>query len=337
MMTHFKKVSGLVALALCVSFWYAHGEEALVPPSAKSEGGDPIAVVPLQGMVPDNLVIMGDGTAFSKYAMIADKKNRTLTVWKNENENLNFVYAVPMDIGKNGGDKSSRNDAKTPEGIYFPQTVMEGSGLDFNLYGKRAFPLDYPNFFDQRAGKTGSGIWLHSIPETKSLLRGSRGCVVVRNQILDQITPLITLKKTPVIIADEVHYVSPKDLEKNRTDLNTWLEKWRASWEGKKIDDYMGFYGDDFKAMRMKREQWKRYKQGLNEKYTYIKVKLSKPVFFARRDEAILNFMQQYESDAKKDFGRKTLYLRRVNGDYKIVGEEWAPEDGGLIAKTIDN
>jgi murein L,D-transpeptidase YafK len=331
MMTHFKKVAGLIALTLSVSIWNAQADDN------KTETVDPVAVVPLQGMIPDNLVIMGDGNAFSKFAMIADKSKRTLTIWKNENDILSFVSAVPMDIGKNGGDKIAQNDAKTPEGIYFPQSIMEGPGLDYSQYGHRAFPLDYPNFFDQRAHKTGNGIWLHSIPETKSLLRGSRGCVVVRNDVLKQISPMITLKKTPIIIEDEVNYVSPKELDKTRTTINAWLERWRASWEGKQIDDYISFYGDDFKALRMKREQWKLYKDGLNKKYSFIKVRLSKPVFFTRNGEAILNFMQQYESDAKKDFGRKTLYLRHVGNDYKIIGEEWAPDDGGLIAKTIEN
>ncbi len=330
-MTHFKKVTGAATLALIVSIWNAQAADV------KTESVDPVAVVPAQGMIPDNLVIMGDGTAFSKYAMIADKSKRTLTIWKNENDSLNFVSAVPMDIGKNGGDKVAQNDAKTPEGIYFPQSIMEGPGLDFSQYGKRAFPLDYPNFFDQRAKKTGNGIWLHSIPETKSLLRGSRGCVVVRNDVLDQISPLITLKKTPVIIEDEVKYVSPQELTKLRTDINVFLERWRASWESKNIESYIAMYGDDFKALRMTRDQWKIFKDGLNKKYSYIKVKLSKPVFFTRNGEAILNFMQQYDSDAKKDFGRKTLYLRLVGNEYKIIGEEWAPEDGGLLAKTIEN
>jgi murein L,D-transpeptidase YafK len=337
MMTHNKKAAGLASLLLCVSLWNVAMAEEPKPEANPKENPDPIAVIPLQGMVPDNLVIMGDGAAFSQYAMIADKSKRTLTIWKNEKDTLTFVKAVPMDIGKNGGDKTIRDDHKTPEGIYFPQTMLEGAGLDYNEYGVRAFPLDYPNFFDQRAKKTGSGIWLHAIPETKSLLRGSRGCVVVRNDIIKEISPLITLKKTPVIIEDEVNYVSPKEFEKLRADITAYLEKWRSAWENKDIDQYISMYGDDFKSMRMKRDQWKSYKEGLNKKYSYIKVKLSKPVFFTRNGEAILNFMQQYESDAKKDFGRKTLYLRRVGNEYKIVGEEWAPEDGGLIARILED
>lgn len=333
-MTHIKKISVLAGLLASVSIWHSSfAEEAKTP----ANGPDPEAVRPADGLVPDNLVIMGDGTAFSQYAMIADKSKRTLTVWKNEKNGLQLVTAVPMDIGKNGGNKTIRNDLKTPEGIYFPQTVLEGPGLDYNEYGVRAFPLDYPNFFDQRAKKTGSGIWLHAIPETKSLLRGSRGCVVVRNEIINQITPWITLKKTPVIIEDEVAYISPKELEKRRNDINAWLEKWRAAWETKNIEEYISMYADDFKSMRMKRDQWKAYKDGLNKKYSYISVKLSRPVFFTHNDEAILNFMQQYESDMKKDFGRKTLYLRLVGNEYKIIGEEWAPEDGGLIARTIED
>ncbi len=300
---------------------------------------DPVAVTPLSGLVPDNLIMMGDGQAFSEYAIVADKSKRTLTLWKNVNGKTELVAAHPMDIGKNDGDKSSSGDARTPEGIYFPQEMRDGARLNYDLYGKRIFTLDYPNFFDRFANKTGYGIWLHAVPDSKSLMRGSRGCVVVRNDIITKLTPFISLKKTPVIIAGDVDYVNPEGMADHQVEILKWIEKWRNAWQSKDIESYIGMYHPDFKSQHMNRDQWKRYKSNLNTAYKTISVSVSKPVFFTRKDEAILNFMQAYESSGKKDFGRKTLYLKKdAKLGYTILGEEWAPEEGLLenpIAGTL--
>ncbi|MEK6555414.1 MAG: hypothetical protein AABZ31_09250, partial [Bdellovibrionota bacterium] len=91
---------------------------------------DPVAVRPLEGMVPNNLIVMGDGKAFSEYAIIADKAKRTLTLWHFKDGKIDLVDAYPMDIGKAGGDKVSNGDHKTPEGIYFPQEMLDGTKVN---------------------------------------------------------------------------------------------------------------------------------------------------------------------------------------------------------------
>src|SRR6185437_16334362 len=104
------------------------------------------------------------------------------------------------------------------------------------------------NFFDRFEHKSGFGIWLHAIPETKSLRRGSEGCVVVRNDTLQKLTPLVTLKRTPVIILDHVNYVTPDQLVQEKQSALSWLESWRHAWEAKDLDTYMAHYADDFKG-----------------------------------------------------------------------------------------
>lgn len=294
---------------------------------------DPVAVRPPDGMVPDNLIIMGDGQAFSQYAIVADKAKRTLTLWQHKNGVTSLVDAYPMDIGKAGGDKVAEGDHKTPEGIYFPQEMLDGDKVNFELYGVRIFTLDYPNFFDRLAKKTGYGIWLHAVPDTQTLLRGSRGCVVVRNEIVMKLSPYITLKKTPIIIEEEAHYITRDELAARRKAIATWIETWRKSWQEKEIEKYISFYDDQFRSLGMNKDRWKKHKDRLSRRYATISVEITNPVFFARHDEAILNFLQKYDAPGMSDFGRKTLHLRKdASGQYKILSEEWAPEAGGLLA-----
>lgn len=314
-MFHF--VTAVLAVAMGLAF-ADEGKEL-----ASGNKPDPTPVVPAKDTIPEPLVQLGQGKFFSNHAFLMDKANRTLTIWKRDGDEIKLVTAVAADFGRNNGDKISSGDHKTPEGIYFFQEMKEGKTLDFDLYGVRAFTLDYPNFFDGLEKKSGSGIWLHAIPNSKSLMRGSRGCVVVRNDVIKTISQYVALKRTPMLIQDNVKYVTVAEAQKLRQTWQTWLENWRKQWEGKNLDSYIEFYSDSFSALGMDRDKWRQYKKELNEKYDFIKVELTEPLVLHHNDELVVRFLQNYQSDKKSDFGEKTLYLRRKASDFKIIGEEW--------------
>lgn len=285
---------------------------------------DPAGIAPPAGKFPATLVNLGETDAFSPYAFVVDKSTRTLTIWKFEKNQLSPVAFYPSDMGRKPGDKMVLGDLKTPEGIYFFQSTYRGGQLDFNEYGSRAFTTNYPNFFDVLDHKTGSGIWLHAIPETKSLLRGSRGCVVVRDEVINKVHEFITLKKTPIVIQNQVQYVTPEEHKLNMSKLTNWVHGWRKSWEAKDINSYITYYGDQFKALGMDRGQWRKYKENLNSQYNSISVQISEPMIMVHDNEAVVRFLQAYQSDRKADFGEKTLYLKKdESNQFRIVGESW--------------
>lgn len=272
---------------------------------------------------PASLVRLGKGGYFPNTAIVVDKKSRTVAVWEGQDAGLAKVREYASDFGKNIGDKLAGGDYKTPEGIYFLQTMLEGEGLPFDKYGQRAFTTDYPNLFDRREGKTGNGIWIHAIPDTQSLERGSRGCVVVRNKSIMDISPFVRLKQTVMIIHDEVRYIE-KDLAKaNQEKIQKWVQDWRVAWESKNISQYMEFYSSEFESMKMKKAQWKAYKSGLAEKYPSIQVQLSPPVAFEHKNQMVIRVLQKYKSETHEDFGEKTLYLKNDNGTWGIIAEQW--------------
>ncbi len=290
-----------------------------------------------QAPVPAGLVQLPPASQYySPYAFVVDKANRQLSVWHQTGNGLKEVASFTADLGKNAGDKRGEGDRKTPEGIYFLLDRLEGNSLDFKLYGKRAFTTDYPNFFDRSEGKTGSGIWLHAVPDDVPLTRGSRGCVVVRNDVILDLTKYVTLKRTPILIQSTTERLPAAELNKITSDLNQWVESWRAAWESKNIDSYIGFYGEGFKSMNMSKNQWKRYKQNLNSLYKEIQVKISRPAILADRNRAIVRFLQEYTSDKKSDFGEKVLYLKREGDGYRIVGEQWAEETSKVARDEIE-
>lgn len=288
--------------------------------------------------VPTSLVqIPISSNFYSPYAFVVDKQARTLNIWQQTDKGLKRVAQFPADMGKSAGEKKARGDYKTPEGIYFLLERREGNGLDFNLYGKRAFTTDYPNFFDRAEGKTGGGIWLHAVPDTVPLTRGSRGCVVVRNDVILDISQYVKLGRTPILIQDHIDTVSAKQLSQTTTEISQWLESWRSSWETKSIDSYIEHYGSEFRSMHMNKEQWRKYKNRLAQTYKSIAVRLSKPTIFFDRNRAVVRFIQEYTSDLHSDIGEKVLYLKKIAaGGYRIVGETWSEESGQLARQEIE-
>ena len=273
---------------------------------------------------------------YSAYAFVVDKSARTLAVWQQTGTGLKKVVEVPADMGRNAGPKLSRGDAKTPIGIYFLQTRLDQPKLDFNVYGKRAFTSDYPNYFDRAEGRTGSGIWLHSVPDTVPLTRGSRGCVVVRNDVILDLTKYIRLGRTPILIEEKAVLLPEAQVEKSSAELASWIEGWRSAWESKNMDQYITSYSNDFKSMHMNRDQWKSFKTRLGAQYKQITVRLSKPTILTDRDRAVVRFLQEYTSDQHADFGEKVLFLRKEADGYKIVGEQWTEETSQVAREEIE-
>ena len=273
---------------------------------------------------------------YSAYAFVVDKSARTLAVWQQTGTGLKKVVEVPADMGRNSGPKIARGDAKTPEGIYFLQTRLDPPQLEFKTYGKRAFTSDYPNFFDRTEGKTGDGIWLHSVPDEVPLTRGSKGCVVVRNDIILDLTKYIRLGRTPLLIQEKTELQSEPQVQKTSNELGAWIESWRSAWESKNMDQYISAYSQNFKSMHMNRDQWKRFKTHLGEQYKTISVKLSKPTVLTDRDRAVVRFLQEYTSDQHADFGEKVLFLKKDSGGYKIVGEQWTEETSQVAREEIE-
>lgn len=292
---------------------------------------DPTPTIPEKDKFPENILKFGDAAFFGRNHFLVDKKSRTLMVWTEENGVAKLATVVPVDIGRVTGNKTALGDKKTPEGIYFILSRMDGRQLDFNEYGSLAFPTNYPNFFDSFNQKTGHGIWLHAVPDTKSLRRGSRGCVVVRDAVLKELDRLIEPGKSAFLISSEVKMLK-KDAWLSEQKLATdWMERWRKAWATKQIDEYMTNYDDAFHEVKMDKAAWRKHKTILAQKYAFIEVSFSQPKILRVGDDYLFKFLQNYKSDGLQDFGMKTLYVRRKGSEFKILGEFWEPADRRFI------
>lgn len=258
-------------------------------------------------------------------ALLADKTKRQLSLIDLEGLKTGQIKEqYTIDIGKNTGDKKKKDDSRTPEGIYRLLLRKAPPEISFETYGSLAFTTDYPNYFDKYENKTGSGIWLHSVPDEVPLTRGSRGCVILRNNDIKKIEPSILLDKTFLIIDNQINWISNEEHAKERDFALNWFNQWRKQWQEQDLDNYIKNYSDEFSAPPYNKKSWLAHKKKLKERYTYVKVSAFEPNIIQLKNQYVIQFVQDYESDGHKDLGIKTLYVLRQGNSLNIKREEWA-------------
>jgi len=271
---------------------------------------------------PSEILQISDHDKIKATVLTADKAKRVLKFYSPD-KSLSEAEIFEIDIGKNNGNKTKRDDKKTPEGIYLLQKKMTPPEIPFDLYGSLAFTTDYPNVFDKFENKTGSGIWLHSVPDTVPLNRGSKGCVVLRNDVIQKISSAISLNKSYLIINDKTTMIDQKTHQEKSNQINQWIETWKTTWESQNLNQYINLYSDEFSAPGFNKQTWLKHKEKLKGIYKDIKIEMSKPSIFHIKNQYLVKFLQNYSSDTHKDTGIKTLYLIEHSKGLKIIREEW--------------
>ena len=165
---------------------------------------------------------------FSHHVILVEKATHKLHLYENSGTSPKLIKTYQTATGKFKGDKLINGDHKTPEGIYTiyeflsKQELLRRHGSYAEIYGSGAFPMNYPNLIDERVGKTGGGIWLHSTDDDNRISKGldSKGCVVLQNADLKDISQYIEVEHTPIVVVQDVLYLSKITWERNRKDIN---------------------------------------------------------------------------------------------------------------------
>ncbi len=274
---------------------------------------------------PLEVLAISSDPRLSPNVIVADKTHRKLSVFDRASlESGTPRQQFDIDIGKNDGPKTKRDDKKTPEGIYLLEKKRIPPEIPFDLYGSMAFTTNYPNFFDKFENKTGDGIWLHSVPDSVALTRGSKGCVILRNDAIKKVEDYISLNKTFILINDQITWLSETEYQKEKDFAVNWVNEWKAQWQAQDIDSYIQNYSEEFSAPNFNKKSWLAHKKNLKERYKYVKIGLSDPQIFHLKNQYIFQFVQDYESDGHKDVGLKTLYVFKEGNKLKIQREEWS-------------
>ncbi|MEI7973759.1 MAG: hypothetical protein WCH11_05265, partial [Bdellovibrio sp.] len=156
--------------------------------------------------------------------------------------------------------------------------------------------------------------------------RGSKGCVVVRNDVIQDLASHIETHQTPILIADDLIEVSESEYLGQRKRILGLFEEWRTAWQSHDIEKYIQFYDESFQNAEMDYQHWYRHKKKLKGTYKFIEVQLGSPLILKNKDQVVIRTLQHYRSDMHEDFGEKIIhaYDDEKTG-FRIVREDWKP------------
>ncbi len=261
-------------------------------------------------------------------AILVDKKSSLLHVTEYVNGEYRKVKTYHATLGQVKGDKEDEGDLKTPEGIYTFHHRLTPPSLQ-KKFGTLAFYMNYPNTFDQFAGRKGSNIMLHATDTPERLKNNfdSLGCIVVNDQEIHEIKNHVTLGLTPILVFPELtdEYWKPGQDEALKNFFSSWIQ----AWEGKAIDSYINHYHSDFSAQGKNKSAWKSYKSALNSRYSSIEINPESVLYYRHPKYSMITFTQNYRSKLKgggwghRSRGTKILYVAEEGGKPKIIAETY--------------
>lgn len=262
--------------------------------------------------------------AQQKYALVVDTSRSTLFVYENVDGEPRYLTDFYVTIGKLGTDKSYSGDQRTPIGVYFIKAELLKKQLA-DIYGDAAYPINYPNEWDYRNKRTGSGIWLHGTPSATYSRppRASNGCVVLANADLEKLAPYVQVGITPVIITNQMAWSSEQD-QIDRTSLLQQVEQWRKDWANLDTDAYLKHYAADFSSNNMDYTAWAKQKHLVNSAKSWIKVgitDISMFVYPEQSDMVVVDFEQDYSSSNLSNRMKKRQYWIKQDKVWKIIYE----------------
>jgi len=284
-------------------------------------------------LIPHPLLKMS--TFYDDYVFLVDKSRQQLILFRYDG-NYHRIKTYECTTGSNPGNKQEIGDMRTPEGVYFFTAVREKSKLisqygrnEAEQFGIRAFDTNYPNEFDRILKKNGDDIWLHATdnPERINQPFGTKGCIVINNDDIEEISQFITLNQTPIIIVEQLEYFPQSTLQLEFSGILEFINNWRTSWEQRDFDKYETAYSSEFYGNNKNLQKWLLYKKGQLQYYDRVNISISNMRIFKVDEYYYIQYYQLFRSESYKDEGIKQLYIINEDGALKIISEKWTATD----------
>ncbi|MDR6886731.1 murein L,D-transpeptidase YafK [Variovorax sp. 3319] len=277
---------------------------------------------PPAGTVPSQFLAL---STRSRHAIAIDASRSRLYLLENTDKGLQLVADYYISVGKSGIDKATEGDARTPLGVYYITSSLDPKSLR-DFYGAGALPINYPNPYDVRRGKTGGGIWLHGTPSQQFARapQASDGCVVMANPDLKQLLRKVQIGATPVITARSLQWISPPQAEKEARTFTSTIVAWKDARASGNEALLKKFYLADFQ-----RNSNKKSLDGFAVLRDEVEYAQGKRVQF--KDVSYLHWRDGDDTmvatfgevfDGEKSGRTRRQYWLRQGGDWKLFYEE---------------
>lgn len=259
------------------------------------------------------------------HVMVVDTDKSRLYLYKNNGGNLAYVADYYVTVGKNGVSKQVEGDKRTPIGVYFVGQKLTRP-LD-DIYGDGAYPLNYPNEWDAQHNRSGSGIWLHGTPSSTYSRppNASDGCVVLTNQDLKTLAPILQTGKTPIIIANNLKWLTTNQLSSEKQALQDSINNWLNDWKSQNTPKYLSHYSHAFSSGGINYQQWSDHKLSVQANKPKVDIALSNISMFAYPEAdkklVVVDFLQDFKSPNLSNKMQKRQYWIQEDNTWKIIYE----------------
>ncbi len=261
-------------------------------------------------------------------AVIVEKDSQMLYVVSNgsgsdaspQGTPMDIVFSAPCSTGEVSGPKVKKGDKRTPEGIYFLTDEFEDKYLT-PVYGKKAFPTDYPNFIDRRQGKNGSAIWIHGTDKELKPM-DSNGCVALENKNVLALSRYITLDSTPLIIVDTLSMAAPLSPDREKEQILSLVRDWVKAIERGSYHQYLSFYAPSYVPDISWWEQWLVIRNQFKKDEKQLTVLASSTGIYRHGNLCVVLMDFGFSFNGKKvDLGKRKLFFETIGQETKIIGD----------------
>lgn len=260
----------------------------------------------------------------SRYAIAVDASRSRLYLFENSDKGLKLTADYYISVGKSGTDKATEGDARTPLGVYYITSSLDPKSLK-DFYGAGALPINYPNPYDVRRGKTGGGIWLHGTPPQQFARAplASDGCVVMANPDLKQLLRKVQIGATPVVTARSLQWISQPQAEKESQSISSAINGWKDARANGNEAQLKKFYLPDFQRISKKSAEGI---SAVDDEVKYAqgkRVQLKDMSYLHWRDgddTMVVTFGEVFEGE-KSGRSRRQYWLRQ-GSEWKLFHEE---------------
>ncbi|MCP4598304.1 L,D-transpeptidase family protein [Neptuniibacter sp.] len=277
---------------------------------------------PSSDMLPADMLKI---SSVQEHVIVVDTRLSRLFLFENRDGVPHLVKDFYASYGRGGVGKEKQGDLKTPLGVYFITSRLEDEKLP-SKYGSGALPLNYPNVWDERNGRTGNGIWLHGSPvETYSRPpKASEGCISLTNPDFISLDQTIDYYNTPVLVGHNIRWIKKSDWLAQSGRFNNLLENWAADWESLDHKRYIQNYSTSYNDGKRNFEQFSKYKARVNGNKKFVDVDLQNLSIYRYPDNPdliVATFYQNYKSNNLNGNSVKRQYWQFDNGRWRIAYE----------------
>ncbi len=286
----------------------------------------------VEGMLPDSLILLPEHTN----ALLVEKSSQHILLYSFGETEIFEKYRFFCSTGEVPGIKMKSGDKKTPEGVYFIKDRYEDRDLS-PIYGKKAFPLDYPNFLDKTALRSGNNIWLHGTNKVLKA-RDSNGCVAMENDNILKLSQHIFINRTPVVIVDTISMVKRDTLALQAGMIQEWLQSWADAVNNGSYHDYLNLYDDTYLPEILWWKRWYSIRNETKKNIGKFKITIRNIGIYKQNNVYViifnmgLNLLKQ-----NVDLGIRKLFIVKKDNNFTIIGDVYQVQNASLqvVAESL--